>query len=210
MEIWGLTGGMASGKSTVARLFRKEGVPVFDADGCVRNLQDGDRNTLARIESTFPGIVQHGRLDRAALRQCLMREEDALHRLEQIMHPLVARKRNQFLQQARHRPLVVLDVPLLWESGCDALCQKILVTTAPPAIIQARLARRRQSSGAVPMSAAESRFLLSRQMSDSQRCAMADIVLKTGLSRYHMMCLVRRLLWQFRQGCSFSGYRCTG
>ena len=131
MKIIGLTGGMAAGKSTVAALFRRAGVPVFDADAVVRTLQGPRGKALPAIARVFPVAVQNGVLNRMALRQAVVGNVAALQALEAIMHPLVKAERERFLRQCRARkePFCVLDIPLLMEIGEDRKCDCLLYTS---------------------------------------------------------------------------------
>lgn len=198
MIVLGLTGAMAAGKTTVAKIFRHFGVPVFDADAAVRALQAPGGAALEALEHAFPGIVRAGRLDRAALRQRVTDDTDdseALTRLEAIMHPLVRAARQRFLADCRERgeKLCLLDIPLLWETGADRDCDAILLVDAPLATRLARL-RKRQAAG-TGMSVAEARRLMTRQMTDGERRRRADIVIRTGASRAET---VQQIGWLLR------------
>ncbi|GBQ92294.1 dephospho-CoA kinase [Gluconobacter albidus] len=199
MRIIGLTGGMAAGKSTVATLFRRAGVPVFDADACVRVLQGEEGKALPLIEKTFPGTVADGHLDRVALREVVRARPDALKRLEAIMHPLVRTEREHFLKQCRARKerFCVLDIPLLMEIGEDRRCDLVVVAQAPMNTRLARIRQRGRSGGR--MSVADAKGLLARQINDHERRRRADIVIRTGLSRGHAARQVHALLHRLRE-----------
>ncbi|OOL19797.1 dephospho-CoA kinase [Bombella intestini] len=194
MKVLGLTGGMAAGKSTVASLFRKAGVPVFDADACVRQLQAPHGRSIPVLQKTFPGIVHDGVLDRAALRRLIAVDSTVLPRLEAIIHPLVRQERRAFLKRCRSRqvPLCVLDIPLLWEIGADRDCTLVMVAIAPLSVRLSRIRQRYRRGGL--MSEADAKALLNRQMPDRERRRRADIVIKTGLSRAYAVRQVRALL----------------
>ncbi|MBA5724857.1 dephospho-CoA kinase [Bombella favorum] len=194
MKVLGLTGGMAAGKSTVASLFRKAGVPVFDADACVRQLQAPHGRSIPALQKAFPGIVRHGVLDRAALRRLIAADSTVLPRLEAIIHPLVRQERRFFLKRCRSRqvPLCVLDIPLLWETGADRDCTLIMVAIAPLSVRLSRIRQRYKRGGL--MSEADAKALLARQMPDRERRRRADVVIKTGLSRAYAARQVRALL----------------
>nr|WP_283092154.1 dephospho-CoA kinase [Gluconobacter kondonii] len=194
-----MTGGMAAGKSTVATLFRRAGVPVFDADACVRRLQGEGGKALPLIEQIFPGTVVEGRLDRGALREIVRTQPDALKRLEAIMHPLVRAERARFLKQCRARkePFCVFDIPLLMEIGEDRRCDLVVVAEASMSTRLSRI-RQRGRSGA-RMSMTDAKRLLKRQMSDHERRRRADIVIRTGLSRGHAARQVHALLHRLRE-----------
>ena len=194
MKILGLTGGMAAGKSTVASLFRQAGVPVFDADACVRQLQAPYGRAIPALQKAFPGVVHDGVLDRHALRRLITADPTVLSRLEAIIHPLVRQERKAFLRRCRSRqvPLCVLDIPLLWETGADRDCTLVMVALAPLSVRLSRIRQRYRKGGR--MSEADAKILLARQMPDRERRRRADIVIKTGLSRACAARQVRALL----------------
>jgi dephospho-CoA kinase len=194
MKIWGLTGGIGMGKSTAAQAFRRCGVPVFDADAAVRRLQAPNGRALAAIADAFPGTVRAQRLDRAALRAIVLGDRAQLKTLERIMHPLVRAEQKRFTARARaagHR-LVVLDIPLLLEGGQRREVDRVVVVSAPPAIQMARVLKRRR------MTANEARAMIALQMPDAQKRRLADVVIRTGLSRFHATAAIRRLVAQER------------
>ncbi|GBQ16439.1 dephospho-CoA kinase [Acetobacter cibinongensis NRIC 0482] len=178
LHILGLTGGMGMGKSTVATMLAKAGLPVFDADATVRALQADGGAALPAIKALVPGAVQHDHLDRGVLRRAVVAQPGLLRQLERVMHPLVWAARNRFL--AYHRRIgtawVVLDVPLLFETGSNRICDHVLVVSAPALIQAARIARRR----GVPV--AEARKLIARQMPDARKRLLADTVIETGVA----------------------------
>jgi dephospho-CoA kinase len=191
MKVWGLTGGIGMGKSTAARAFRRLGVPVFDADAAVHRLQARGGRAVRPIAAAFPGAVKEGAVDREALRRAVLGDPAALARLEAIMHPLVRREQERFLARWRGRGarLVVLDIPLLFETrpdrrGLDA----ILVVSAPAPVQRARVLAR---PGMTPQRLAA---ILARQMPDAAKRRRADHVIRTGLSRHHAQAAVRRLV----------------
>ena len=194
MKVLGLTGGMAAGKSTVASLFRKAGVPVFDADACVRQLQAPHGRAIPAVQRAFPSIVHGGVLDRAALRRLIAVDSTVLPRLEAIIHPMVRQARRAFLRRCRSRQVsfCVLDIPLLWETGADRDCTLVMVAMAPLSVRLSRIRQRYRRGGL--MSEADAKALLARQMPDRERRRRADIVIKTGLSRAHAARQVRALL----------------
>lgn len=188
--VWGLTGGIGMGKSTVARAFRRFHVPVFDADAAVHALQGPGGRAVKPIAAAFPGSVVDGRVDREALRRAVMGSPDAIRRLEAIMHPLVRQEEARFLAAARRRGeyLAVLDVPLLFESGRAGRCDAVIVVSAPAAVQRQRVVGRK---GMTPERFA---FILSRQMPDAEKRRRATHVIRTGLSRFASQAAVRRLL----------------
>ena len=188
--LWGLTGGIGMGKSTVAGAFRRAHVPVFDADAAVHALQGPGGRAVRPIGAAFPGSVAGGRVDREALRQAVMGRPEEIRRLEAIVHPLVRDAEARFLAAARRRGdrLAVLDVPLLFESGRAARCDAVIVVSAPAAVQRRRVVGRRG------MTAERFAFSLSRQMPDAEKRRRADHVIRTGLSRFASQAAVKRLL----------------
>jgi len=174
MIVLGLTGSIGMGKSTVATMFRRLRVPVFDADAVVHALQAPGGAALPAIAAAFPGVVCNGVLDRAALGAAVFGDDAALQRLEAIVHPLVAAARARFLTRHRRRPLVVLDIPLLFERGGSDACDLIAVVSAPAAIQRVRVLAR------PGMTAEKFASILARQVPDADKRARADIVISTG------------------------------
>jgi dephospho-CoA kinase len=194
MKLIGLTGGIGMGKSTAAGAFRRAHLPVFDADAAVRRLQAPGGSALPAIGAAFPATVRRvgGRqvLDRPALRAAVIGNPAALRRLEAILHPLVRRAQDRFVTAARRSGAraAVLDVPLLLETGGDRRVDVVLVVSAPRAVQLYRVRRRGQ------MSAEQAAAVIARQMPDAQKRRRADLVVRTGLSRFHALRPLRRLI----------------
>ncbi len=190
MRIVGLTGGIGMGKSTAAAALRRAGVPVFDADAAVHRLQARGGRALPAIAAAFPGTVRDGVLDRAALRASVLADRTRLHRLEAILHPLVRAEQRRFLARSRAAgaTLVVLDVPLLFETGGAAHVDAVMVVSAPRAIQRARVRRRGR------MSETEIDRIIALQVPEAERLRLADVVIRTGLSRFHAVRAIRRWL----------------
>lgn len=172
--ILGLTGSIGMGKSTTAAMFRDAGVPVFDADAAVHALYRGA--AVAPVEAAFPGVTREGAVDRDLLRQRVLDDAAVLRRLEAIVHPLVQAERAAFLAAARRAgaPLVVLDIPLLFETGADASVDAVAVVTAPEDVQKARVLARPGMT--------EARFsaILAQQVPDADKRARARFVIDTG------------------------------
>lgn len=199
MRIIGLTGGIGMGKSTASAIFRRARIPVFDADAVVHRLQGPGGAALHAIETAFPGTVARAPggprlLDRAALRARVLADPRALETLESIVHPLVRRAERAFVARARRAGawLVVLDIPLLFESGMDARVNTVVVVSAPRAVQIARVRRRRS------MDTAQILAVIARQMPDLERRRRADEVVCTGLSRHHAQVAIRHLIGKLR------------
>mgnify|MGYP001126842361 CR=1 FL=1 len=172
--ILGLTGSIAMGKSTVAGMFEALGVPVFDADHEVRAMQGPGGALLAAIESEFPGTTGPDGVDRQQLGALVFDDRDKLARLESIVHPAVAEAREQFLYRHVNAPLVVFDIPLLFEKGGARDVDKIAVVSAPPEMQCARVLAREG------MTLEKFEQILSLQMPDAEKRARADFVIDTG------------------------------
>jgi len=174
MIVLGLTGSIGMGKSTAAAMFADEGVPVHDADAAVHRLYAGRAAPL--IEAEFPGTVIDGIVDRQLLGAEVLNDPDALKRLEAIVHPLVRGEEEAFLADARKSgaPLALLDIPLLYETGAETRCDKVVVVSAPAAIQRERVLRR------PGMSKEKFAAILAKQLPDAEKRARADIVIDTG------------------------------
>jgi dephospho-CoA kinase len=169
----GLTGSIGMGKSTVAGMFADAGVPVFDADAEVHRLQGPGGEVVAAIEAAFPGTTGESGVDRARLGEAVFGKPEAFARLEAIVHPAVAAARNAFLRAHHDAPLVVLDVPLLFEAGGWQTVDKIVVVSAPADEQRARVMRR------PGMTAARFESILAKQLPDAEKRARADFVIAT-------------------------------
>ena len=172
--VLGLTGSIGMGKSTVAAMFADLGVPVFDADAEVRRMQGPGGALLPAIEAAFPGTTGPAGVDREALGAAVFGDAAALTRLEAIVHPAVRAAREAFLIEHGGAPLVVFDIPLLFETGADAEVDATLVVSAPPEVQRARVLAR---PGMTPERFAS---ILARQAPDAEKRARADHVIDTG------------------------------
>jgi dephospho-CoA kinase len=184
----GLTGSIGMGKSTVAKMFADEGVPVFDADAAVHRLQGPEGALVAEIESHFPGSTGPEGVRRGALAERVLGEPEALRRLEAIVHPAVAREREAFLGAHAEAPLVVLDIPLLFEAAGWRDVDRIAVVSAPAEVQRQRVLARPGMS--------EEKFerILARQMPDAEKRARADFVIDTGCPIEETRASVRRIV----------------
>jgi len=188
MIIIGLTGSIGMGKSTVAGMFRKSGVPVFDADAAVRRVQGPGGRALPAIEAAFPGSTHAGGLHREKLGAQVFGNAAGLKRLEAILHPFVAEAQSAFLGAHRRKAMVVLDVPLLFEKGGWRHCHMIVVVSAPARVQRARVLAR------PGMTRAKFAGILKTQMPDAEKRALADVVIETGRGRRQTWLAVRRLV----------------
>lgn len=169
----GLTGSIGMGKSTTAQMFRDLGIPVWDADAAVHRLYAQNGAAVAPISLAFPGSVTDGQVDRAALKTQLAADQDAFARLESIVHPLVARDRAAFAKQHADAPIIVFDIPLLFETGGERGMDGI-------AVVSASAKAQRQRVLARPGMTEESfAMILDRQMPDAEKRARATWIIPT-------------------------------
>jgi dephospho-CoA kinase len=172
--ILGLTGSIGMGKSTVAQMFADEGVPVFDADAVVHRLQGPEGELVAEIEARFPGTTSASGVNRGALAERVLGEREALQNLEALIHPAVARERQAFLAAHADAPLVLLDIPLLFEKGGSNSVDKIAVVSSPAEVQRERVLSR------PGMTDAKFERILALQLPDAEKRARADFVIPTG------------------------------
>jgi dephospho-CoA kinase len=174
MFILGLTGSIGMGKSTTAKFFAEEGVPVHDADAAVHRLYESE--AVAAIEAAFPGTTANGKVDRTRLAARVLGDDAARKRLEGIVHPLVRESEVKFLADARasKAPIVVLDIPLLYETGGEQRVDAVVVVTAPAEVQRERVMARPGMT--------EERFaqLLAAQLPDAEKRRRADFIVDTG------------------------------
>ncbi|WP_428375665.1 dephospho-CoA kinase [Lichenicoccus sp.] len=195
MKVIGLTGGIGMGKSTAARALRRAGLPVFDADREVHRLQARGGAAVPAIAALVPDAVHEGCIDRGVLRAAAIASPEIFTALERIMHPMVRAAQRRFLRRARSRGarFAVLDIPLLFERGGWRACDTVVVVSAPPATQIRRIRHRRG------MSESEALSLIARQMPDAEKRRGADVVIRTGLSRWHSLRQIRRMLVRLRE-----------
>lgn len=179
--VLGLTGSIGMGKSTAAGHFRDFGVPVFDADAEIHKLMHPGGRAVAAVEAAFPGTCDAaGGIDRQKLGAMVFGDAEALRRLEGILHPLVRRQQVRFRRRAAadKRPLVVVDVPLLYETGGEKNCDAVCVVSAPPFVQAARVLAR------PGMTAEKFKAILAQQTPDAEKRRRADFVIPTGAGKY--------------------------
>lgn len=190
MFILGLTGSIGMGKTATARLFAEEGVPVHDADASVHRLYEGA--AVAPIEAAFPGTTADGKVDREKLGRYVLQHPAELKKLEAIVHPLVREDENRFLAQARgeRAPVVVLDIPLLYETGGDARVDAVVVVSAPETVQRERVLAR------PGMSFEKLEAVLSKQIPDAEKRRRADFIVDSGEGFDHARAQVKQILAQ--------------
>ncbi len=191
--ILGLTGSIGMGKSAVAVMLQGLGVPLFDADAAVHLLQGPDGALLAAIEAEFPGTTGPEGVDRARLGGEVFGNTEALARLEAIVHPAVAALRAEFLARHAAAPLVVFDIPLLFEKGGVSQVDAVLVVSASAAAQRARVLAR------PGMSPEKFEKILALQVPDAEKRARADYVIDTGTSLAETRHAVQQLAHRLRQ-----------
>jgi len=196
VKVIGLTGSIGMGKSTTAQMFAEEGVPVYDADAAVHKLYDKGGSAVWKVGEHFPGVVADGKVDRRALSSRVIGNPEALKRLEAIVHPLMAEARESFLAKAvaAKADLVVMDVPLLFETGAEAKVDAIVTVTAPADVQRQRVMAR---DG---MSAEKFEAILARQTPDAEKRARSHYIIDTGQGLDAARDQVRQVIAALRQG----------
>lgn len=170
--VLGLTGSIGMGKSTTSAFFAEEGVPVWDADATVRKLYEKDGAATELVAQHFPDVIENGAVSRARLRSLIAKDATVLDRLQDMVHPLVAADRLSFIKASK-APIVLLDIPLLFETGADQICDGVLVVSAPLSVQRQRVLDRGE------MTEAEFDMILSRQMPDAEKRSRATWVVET-------------------------------
>lgn len=186
--VLGLTGSLGMGKTTAARYFADAGVPVHDSDAVVHALYEG--KAVPAIEQAFPGSTSDGKVDRARLAAVVLDDPAALARLEAIVHPLVSESTDEFLADAKAKgaPVVVLDVPLLFETDTYRRCDAIVVVSAPAEIQRRRVLER------PGMTEEKFNAILARQLPDAEKRRRADFVVDSSQDFEHGRAQVRDIL----------------
>ena len=169
-----ITGSIGMGKSTVAKMFERHGIPTFDADAAVRRLQREDPELIRAIGDRFPGTVTDGILDRDRLAAEVLGEPAELAALEAIVHPAVHRERTRFIVENSGAPALLFDIPLLFETGGDEAFDKVIVVSAPAEVQRQRVLAR------PGMTEQKLDAILARQMPDDEKRSRADYVIDTG------------------------------
>ena len=174
MRILGLTGSIGMGKSTTAKLFMEAGVPVYDADAAVHKIYEGE--AAPAIEAAFPGTTVDGKVDRARLSAQVVHNPDAMKQLEQIVHPMLGASRKKFLDEAERAgaPVVVMDIPLLFETGGEKRVDAVVVVSTDAASQRERILAR----GTMTNEALDA--ILARQLPDAEKRKRADFVVDTS------------------------------
>eukprot|EP00884_Botryococcus_braunii_P017423 jgi/Botrbrau1/4364/Bobra.105_2s0011.1 len=196
MLVLGLTGSIGMGKSTVGKMFVKHGIPLLDADQIVHDLYGAGGAAVPLVEASFPGTAVEGAIWRPKLSTYVVGNEAALRRLEAIVHPLVAEERNKRLQKLAEEGtarLVVVDIPLLFETHCENEVDAVVVVSAPPEVQRDRVLAR------PGMSPDKLQAILARQMTDEQKRKLADYVIDTGVSLEETEAQIQLLVSRLQQ-----------
>ena len=190
MIILGLTGSIGMGKSTTAKLFAEAGVPVYDADATVHKLYEGE--AVPSIEAAFPGTTADGKVDRQKLSARVVHDPAAMRQLEQIVHPMLGASRQKFFEAAEQvgAPVVVVDVPLLFETGGEKRVDAVVVVTTSPENQRERILAR----GTMTSEALDS--ILARQLPDAEKRKRADFVVDTSHGLDPVRAQIRDILQQ--------------
>ncbi len=193
--VLGLTGSVGMGKSTAAAMLRRLGVPVHDADAAVHAMMTRGGSAVPAIAQEFPDVIVDGAVDRKALGRRVFHDTAALRRLEAILHPRTRAAAHRFIQRHRRArtPVVVLDIPLLFETGGERLCDAVAVVSAPQFVQMARVLRR------PGMTRATLDRIRDQQMPDARKRRLADFVVETGLGKGPTLRRLRQILKILRE-----------
>lgn len=196
MLIVGLTGSIGMGKSETTRMFREEGVPVYDADAAVHQVYAKGGAAVQALEEAFPGVTRDGAVDRELLGKRILGDDEAVKKVGQIVYPKIGEIQREFMADAKaaDEPLVVLDIPLLFETSGGANVDKIVVVSAPADMQRKRVLARAEMT--------EEKFeaILRRQMPDSEKREKADFIVDTGKGLEHAHARVREIIKELLKG----------
>ncbi len=194
MHVLGLTGSIGMGKSTAAKMFQRLKVPVHDADAIVHQLMRKNGAAVKEISDLFPETETENGIDRKKLGDAVFGQREKLKLLEAILHPLVRQKMHRFIDRyaRQRRELVVLDIPLLFETGGDRFCDSVLVVSCPKYIQDQRVLSRKG------MTAEKYQGILQKQMPDMEKRARADFVIKSNQGRRHSFQQVQQIVEKMR------------
>ncbi len=195
MKLIGLTGSIGMGKSTTAAMFRDAGIPVYDADAAVHAAYDVGGAAVGPVGEAFPGTVKDGRVDRQALGKAVLGDPEAVKTLNSIVHPLLGRDRAKVFEaaEASGADMIILDVPLIFETGGEKNMDAVIVVTAPAEVQRERVLAR---EGMTPE---RLDGILSHQMPDAEKRARADYVIDTGQGLEHARSQVLEIIEDLRR-----------
>ncbi len=194
MIILGLTGSIGMGKSVTANMFRQFGIPVHDADKAVHELMAPGGAAVQEIAKLFPMAMANDKINRNLLGDIVFGNKEHLHDLEAIIHPIVRKQKQQFLEFSSRRrcSMVVLDVPLLFETGGHKNCDGVVVVSAPIFVQRARVMAR------PGMTVGKFESILDKQLPDREKCLRADFVVQTGIGRLESLSSIRNIIAQVK------------
>lgn len=194
MIIVGLTGSIGMGKTEIANMFADLGAAVLHSDGIVHNLYESDEQAIKAVRKAFPESYENGRISREKLSRLVLDDKKALKRLENIIHPFVHGVQQEFISMARDKKalLVILEIPLLFETGAEKRLDKTINVSASEEIQRARVMSRPE------MKEAKLNAILSRQMPDEQKCRLADYVIENSSSLEAARVQVKNLFEKFK------------
>jgi dephospho-CoA kinase len=196
MKTIGLTGSIGMGKSTTAAMFREAGIPVYDADAAVHAAYDVGGIAVGPVGEAFPGTVKDGRVDREALRQAVLGKPEAMAKLNGIVHPLIGRDRASVFEEAAASgaDMIIMDVPLIFETGGEKNMHAVIVVSAPPEMQRERVLAREG------MNPERLDAILAQQVPDAEKRALADHVIDTGQGLEHARAQVQAVIAKLREG----------
>jgi dephospho-CoA kinase len=194
MKVIGVTGSIATGKSTLSAMLRQFTIPVFDADAYVHRLMQPNGEAFNDIKNLFPDVIKNGQINRGKLGALVFQDAQKLQRLEALLHPKVRAAEIAFIkrQHMNHSRICVLDIPLLYETGAERLCDEVWVTYCPDFLQRQRIMSR---AGMTPQKCEQ---VLARQMPQAEKKACADILVSSGLGKGAMMRRVKQMLGRDR------------
>lgn len=204
MTVLGLTGSIGMGKTVAAEVFRSLGVPVFDADRVVHDFLGTNGRAVGPVGRAFPGSLSGGAIDRKKLGDVVFGDDEALGKLESILHPLVREQESAFLSQASKEgcAVAVLEIPLLFETGAERLCDGVVVVSAPEETQEARVLKR------PGMTADKLAAIRARQMGSEEKTARADFIIDTSKSREENLRVIENIV-TVAKGWATSGKKGT-
>ena len=190
MIIIGLTGSIGMGKTTIANMFADLGVPVLDSDKVVHALLEENKTIIANIARHFPAALKNGKLDRSEIGKAVFADAKKLKALEAILHPAVRKAQQAFIKNEKQKKqkAVILDIPLLFETGAEKRVDHVVVVTAPAIVQKARVMKR------PGMSQEKFRRIIKRQMTDTQKRKKADFIIHNGGTKQESLRQVKQIL----------------
>lgn len=190
MIILGLTGSIAMGKSFIAKLFKQNNIPLFDADYEIRNLLSLDRKVKTNISKIFPEAISNNEIDRDFLGKLVFNDKKSLKTLENILHPLIEKKCDIFIKQskANKAKIIVLDIPLLFEKNYQKKCDKIIIVSSN------KIFQYKRALGRKNITKDKLKLILAMQIPDSKKRAKGNFIINTGASKYNILREIKKII----------------